>query len=216
MEETVSTMTMDEWLEALASPVPAPGGGAAAALLVATGAALIEMASQMTLGREKYQAVEPLMRESAAAAAALRWSAADLADQDSAAFAGVSAAYALPRATDEEKAERNRRIQAALKQATAVPLRTTECGVGVLEQAAGIAAVVNRNLVSDIGAGVLAARAGTEAAALNVRTNLAALKDAAYVAEQAAVLAALLTRATAAADRAQAAVSRVLEGSARA
>ena len=187
--------SVDGWLEALASEAPAPGGGAAAALLIAVGAALVEMVCNLTIGREKYRDVEPLMLETRTSAAALRRLADRLREEDTAAFESVTAAYGLPRATVEEKAARSVRIQEALRSATSVPLRTAEAGVGVLELAERVAVVANRNVISDAGAAALSARAGTDAAALNVKINLAAIRDPDYVSVQSAAIEAFLARA---------------------
>ncbi len=84
--------TLDGWLDALASQSATPGGGAAAALLVATGAALVEMACGLTLGREKFKDVEALMIATRSAAGDLRARADRLRIEDSAAFDEVSAA----------------------------------------------------------------------------------------------------------------------------
>ncbi len=198
--------TVNEWLEALASEAPAPGGGAAAALLVSTGAALVEMVCNLTIGREKYKSVEPLMIAVRDAAGRLRHDADRLRDEDTTAFEQVAAAYGLPKASEEEKATRATRIQAALRTATSVPLRTTEVGVDVLELAERIASEANRNVISDAGAAALSAQAGAIASSLNVRINLAAIKDAAYTSATAAALQDLLARAERAAGATLAAV----------
>ena len=121
--------TLDAWLAALASASPTPGGGAAAALLIAAGAALVEMACNLTAGREKFIAVDALMREAIASAAALRADAGTLRRADSAAYDAVSAAYALPRTTVEERGARALAIQEALRGATEVPMRQVEAWV---------------------------------------------------------------------------------------
>ena len=203
--------TLTGWLDALASDRPTPGGGAASALLIATGAALVAMACGLTAGREKFRAVDEEMRGALAAATALRAEAQALGPADSDAYDAVSSAYALPKATVEEKAARTASIQGALRGATEVPLRTAEVGVAVLELAAAIAAKANPNVISDVGAGALAARAGTEAAALNVKINLVAIKDQAYVERQGAAIESLLARAGSAAGKVLVAVHAAIE-----
>jgi methenyltetrahydrofolate cyclohydrolase len=203
--------TLAGWLDALASDRPTPGGGAAAALLIATGAALVAMACGLTAGRERFRAVDAEMRRALTAAADLRAQAQALGPADSAAYDVVSAAYALPRATAEEKAARTAAIQLALHGATEVPLRTAEVGVAVLELAAAIAAKANPNVISDVGAGALGARAGTEAAALNVKINLVAIKDPEYADHARTAIAALLARAESAAGTVLDAVHAAIE-----
>ncbi|MDB5058459.1 MAG: fch [Chloroflexi bacterium] len=203
--------TLHGWLDALASDAATPGGGAAAALLVATGAALVEMACGLTLGREKFKDVEPLMLQTRAAASTLRAQADRLRVEDSSAFEEVSAAYGLPRSTPDEKSFRTAQIQRALRHATEVPLRSTETGVAVLELAAAVASSANPNVISDVGAGALSARAGAEASALNVRINLASIKDEGYRADRGAVLADLLQRATVATETVLATVNAAID-----
>lgn len=204
--------TLDGWLAELASARPTPGGGSAAALLIATGAALVEMACNLTAGREKFSAVEPLMREGIAHAEALRLAAGTLRQADSAAYDAVSVAYALPRATVEEKGLRAAAIQAALCGATEVPIRQVEAGAAVLELAARIASSANPNVISDVGAGALSARAGVDAAALNVRINLTLIKDSQYAAAQRNALATLLARSAEATEQVLAAVDTAIGG----
>ena len=59
-------MTMQScrnFVEALASSSPAPGGGGAAALVGAIGAALGNMVASLTIGKKKYAAVEAEIAE---------------------------------------------------------------------------------------------------------------------------------------------------------
>jgi formiminotetrahydrofolate cyclodeaminase len=85
-----------------------------------------------------------------------------------------------------------------LKHATYVPLRILEACVAVLELTSEVIANGNPNVVSDGGAGVLAAHAGMMTAALNVRINLNAIKDETFVDESESLMNALLTRGDAA------------------
>jgi len=203
--------TLAEWIDALASAAPAPGGGAAAALQVCAGAALVEMVCNLTIGRDKYAGVEPLMIETRAAVRALRAQADTLRVDDSAAFGEVSRAYALPRTTLDERATRSSQIQLALRRATEVPLQCCATGVAVLERAEAIAAVANRNVISDIGAAAIAAKAGADASALNVRINLAAIKDNDFCSTTATTLDDLLGRAARSATATLAAVDAVIK-----
>jgi len=113
----------------------------------------------------------------------LRAQLTDLIHQDSTAFDGVMAAYRMPKTTPTEKTARSAAIQEGLKQATYVPLRTLEACVAVLELSPTVIEKGNFNAASDAGAGMLAAHAGMMIAALNVRINLNAIKDEAFVAE---------------------------------
>ena len=178
--------TIAHFLDELASGAPVPGGGAAAALEAALGAALVSMVCHLTIGKEKYRAYEQTMMEARATAEELRAQALALAREDSASYSAVGAAYALPRGSDEQKAARQARIQEALKGATDVPLRTVALAARVVELCAHIVDGANTNAISDVGVGALSARAALDGAALNVKINLALIKDEAFKAATAA------------------------------
>ncbi|HVA91893.1 MAG TPA: cyclodeaminase/cyclohydrolase family protein, partial [Chloroflexota bacterium] len=197
---------------ALAADTPTPGGGSAAALMVATGAALVEMVCGLTLGNEKFRDVEPLMAQSREKARGLRANADALRLDDSLAYDAVMAAYRLPKSTAEEKEARTAAVQEALRGATEVPLRSVVAGVEVLDLAASIVESVNPNAISDVGAGALAARAGAEASALNVRINLLSIKDPTYASMQKAALDALLARAVTTTEHVVSAVRLAMGG----
>jgi len=118
----VRKTTIDEWLSDLASDKPAPGGGAAAGVNAAMGAALVSMVCNLTIGKPKFAEHEAVMREVLAEAERLRGEALQLAEDDAEAFSGVVAAYKLPKSSDEEKAARTAAIQSGLVEAAAVPL----------------------------------------------------------------------------------------------
>jgi len=173
----VHDQAIGTWLEALASSAPAPGGGAAAALSAAIGAALIEMVCNLTIGRPRYAAHEALMREALARATTLRRRALGLAAADARAFGAVTDAYRLPKETDEQARARAERIQAALIRATEVPLETAAVAGEVIELAVRITDGANVNARADIAAAAASARAALETALVNAEANLAALPD---------------------------------------
>ncbi len=178
--------TIGRFLEALASGEPVPGGGAAAALQAAVGAALVSMVCNLTIGREKYREHEATMVQTLREAEELRGRALGLAAADAESFKAVGAAYGLPRATDEEKAARQAAIQAALKGASAAPLQTVALAASMVDLCARIVDISNVNVISDVGVGVLSAQAALDSAALNVKINLAAIKDEEFKATTAA------------------------------
>jgi formiminotetrahydrofolate cyclodeaminase len=100
-----------------------------------------------------------------------------LADEDAAAFRAVFGAYKLPTASDGDKAERRARIQAALREAADVPLRTAAVARSVLHLAESILPGANVNVLSDVAVAAASARAALEAAIVNVEVNRAALDD---------------------------------------
>ncbi|MGH7757335.1 MAG: methenyltetrahydrofolate cyclohydrolase [Vulcanimicrobiaceae bacterium] len=183
------------FLDDLASQRPAPGGGGAAALSGAVGAALVSMVANLTIGKKNYEAVWEDLAAVNAKAEGLRAELARAIEEDVAAFTSVVAAYGLPRATEEEKAARGASIQAALKDATLAPLRAVNACFEVILLAAAAAEKGNLNVISDAGVAVLSANAGLRGAALNVFVNAKAIKDRDFAEKQIAIVNALLARA---------------------
>ena len=181
-----------EFLDALASKNPTPGGGGGAALAGALGAALASMVCNLTLGKEKYAAVQSDMETMVAKTEALRLKLTDLVNADEAAYGVLAAAYKLPKEADEQKKARTAAIQKALINATDTPMQIAVACVEVLKLCSPIADKGNLSAVSDAGVGALLAEAGLRSAALNVYINLGAIKDAAFVAKSRQELDALL------------------------
>lgn len=165
------------FLGAVASSAPAPGGGSVAAHAGALGAALAQMVAGLTIGKKKYAAVESEMKELAIRAAALTNTLSALVKRDAGAYTEVSAAYALPKATDSDTAARDKAIQAALLKAADVPLETARACAEVAELALTAAERGNTNAVSDAGVAALLAEAGCKAASYNVRINATSITD---------------------------------------
>lgn len=198
-------LTLMGFTDALASGEAAPGGGSAAALAGALGAALAAMVARLTLGREQYAAYEAEMTGIAARADMRRAELLRLVDEDTAAYVTVMEAYRLPKADAGQKAERTAAIQAALRHAADIPLATAHACVEVLELAVTVCRHGNRNASSDGVVAALLAHAALEGAARNVRINLTSIKDADYCADAGQQVDALLAAGRAARDKAIAA-----------
>lgn len=183
------------FLDDLASERPTPGGGGAAAVSGAIGAALVSMVANLTIGKKNYEAVWADLEAVNAKAEALRAELTGAIEEDVVAFNSVMGAYGLPRATDEEKAKRVAAIQAALKDATVAPLRAVKACFEVIRLSAAAAEKGNLNVISDAGVAVLSANAGLRSAALNVFINAKAIKDRDFAEKQIAEVNALLAQA---------------------
>jgi methenyltetrahydrofolate cyclohydrolase len=177
-------MTLEAFLDDLASSKPAPGGGSVAALAGSLGAALVSMVANLTVGKEKYRNVEPEVKAILTESETLRHRLLAYIDEDVAAFNVYSAAAKLPRDTDEQKAARSAAIQKALMNAVDPPMNTVKACVEVLDLCRPIAEKGNVQAVSDAGVGALLAEAGLRSAALNVQINLGWIKDANFVARK--------------------------------
>ncbi|MGI8827435.1 MAG: cyclodeaminase/cyclohydrolase family protein [Chloroflexota bacterium] len=176
----VGDQTIDHFLEELAGGTAEPGGGAATALMAATGAALVSMACGLTIGREKYRQQEAAMIRARRDAEALRTQALSLVADDIQAFREVTAAYGLPRGTGAEKDERTACVQAALKGATEVPLHIAILASRVVELCSDVVADVNPNAAGDLAVGALAARGAVDGAVLSVKINLRLIRDSTF------------------------------------
>jgi formiminotetrahydrofolate cyclodeaminase len=178
---SIFDLTLGEFLERLGSSAPTPGGGAAAAVVGALGAALVEMTANLTIGRPRLADVQEQAQRIAQRAADLRGRLERLADADADAFDQVTAAYKLPRADDAQKAARTQAIQSALRVAADVPLQSAQICADVAGLAEEAAPVLNSAVISDVLVGALMAQAALNSAALNVEINLASMTDSAAV-----------------------------------
>lgn len=176
MSDRLVDRTMRAFSEDLASERPVPGGGSAAAYAGALGAALCAMVLRISAKKQ------PDMFDGRISELDnLRTDFLRLVDDDSAAFARVSEAMKLPRKTDEDKALRTQRIQAALLGAARVPLEVAKTARRLLEASEAAMTDASSMTVSDVGVGALMAETSLRGAAMNVMINLAALDDAAQV-----------------------------------
>ncbi|MBC7246448.1 MAG: cyclodeaminase/cyclohydrolase family protein [Actinobacteria bacterium] len=165
------------FLDRLASRSPEPGGGAVSALTGALGAALVSMVGNLTLGKEKYADVQDQVEELLKSSEKLRDELQGLIQKDTEVYAEVSAAYKMPRESEEEKAARAASIQKALKTATEVPFEIAEKCLEVARISLTAAEIGNVGAVSDAGVAALLAEAAAQSAALNVKINVNSIED---------------------------------------
>jgi len=188
----IKDQSIQVFLDELASKAATPGGGSAAAIMGAMGAALVSMVANLTVGKKNYEAVTDDMQEMLATAERLRAELISMIRDDVEAFDQVMGAYGLPRDTDAQKEARGAAIQAALKTATDVPLACARLSREVMELSLPMAEKGNGNVISDAGVAVLAAQAALRSAALNVYINVGAIKDAAFAGDRQRQLEAVL------------------------
>jgi len=176
----IEQRTGTEFLDALASGDPTPGGGGAAAMMGAMGAALVSMVCRLTLGKKGYEGFDAQIRALLDQSEALRLRLAAMVSEDAKAFDTLMSAYRLPKASDPEKAVRSAAIQAGLKVATDAPLACARAAAAVVRLAGAAVEIGNVNVISDVGVGVLAAKAALRSAALNVHVNVPQIHDTAF------------------------------------
>ncbi len=173
----IKDMTIQTFLDELASKASTPGGGGGAAVNGAIGAALISMVANFTIGKKGYEDVQDEFTNILNESEDLRTKLTDAIKDDVDVFNRIMAAYGMAKETDEEKRLRTEGIQAALKEATDVPLTCAKLCRQVINLSELAAEKGNTNVISDAGVALLAGYAGLRSAALNVYINIGGIKD---------------------------------------
>jgi formiminotetrahydrofolate cyclodeaminase len=169
--------TVRQFTEELASNSPAPGGGSVAAVEGAYGAGLIAMVCELTLGNKKYAEHSERVTRIRGEALRLKDRFLEIVDEDTEAFNLVSAAFGMPKATDEEKALRREAIQNGLKQCCLPPYEVLERANEALLLAKELFEGFNTSTASDLGTGVASLCAAVQGAYMNVMINAGSIKD---------------------------------------
>jgi methenyltetrahydrofolate cyclohydrolase len=175
--DMLTSLSVADLLDKIASDSPAPGGGSVSALAASLGAALTSMVCRLTVGKKKYADVQREMEIVLKQSEGLRAQFHAIIDEDTEAFNMVMAAYGLPKETEEQKVKRAADIQEAMKTATLVPLKLMELCLEAMKLVKIIVEKGNQNSLSDAGVAALMLQAGCEGAALNVEINLESLRD---------------------------------------
>jgi methenyltetrahydrofolate cyclohydrolase len=194
--------TIAAFLDQLAARVPAPGGGATAALHAAQAAALLGMVARYSNGA-RYNA--ELMNRIVTEADELREDALALAEADADAFGAVAEAYRLPRETEQEQSARSASISSALAGAARPPADVVRTALLLTSLAEELLPAGNRTMITDVAAAAEAARSAAVTARLIIEVNLKGMTDPVLKDEFAATAAAADT-VIARADRIVAAV----------
>jgi glutamate formiminotransferase/formiminotetrahydrofolate cyclodeaminase len=176
-KKSLLKLNLREFCNETLSDSPAPGGGSVAALMGALGVSLGGMVANLSAGKRGWENKLKYFSECAVKAQQLKDELLFLVDEDTAAFSKVMDAFALPKESAEEKAARTEAIQLANKYAAEIPLRVMETASKAYPVLADMAEKGNPASISDVGVGLLAVRACIDGAAMNVRINLAGLKD---------------------------------------
>lgn len=175
-----STMTIESFLALLSGKDAVPGGGAASALAGAVSASLSRMVASLTVGKGKYADVEEDMNRVLSRAETLRERFLSLMDEDARAFEPLSRAYRLPKDTPEQRLERDRVMESALREAAEPPLKMMEACKDALDLASECAEKGSVLAVSDAGVAASLCRAALEGACLNVLINTQPMLDREY------------------------------------
>lgn len=176
VEVLVQNQPIGEFLERLAARVPAPGGGAVAALHAAQAAALLAMVARYSDG-SAYDTHRPLIDRVRHEADKARQEALKLAQADAAAFSAVAEAYRLPKQTQAERTTREEAIATALAGAAEPPAAVVALADNLVGLGEELLPVGNPNVLPDVAAAADAARAAATTARVNVEVNLSGVSD---------------------------------------
>lgn len=209
----LADMTVTQFVDTVASDAPAPGGGSVAALEGSIGAALTAMVGNLTQGRKKYAEYAEYAAVVEQKGNELKARLLDVMDRDTEAFNVVSAAFGMPKGTDEEKAARSAAIQEGLKGCTKTPMEMMElCADGIALAASLLERGFNDTSASDLGVAFLSLKSGLQGAWLNVLINIGSLKDRVFADECRKQGESLLRRALPLADAGFEKITAMVEG----
>jgi len=174
------SMTLSTFSSAVASDKPVPGGGSVSAYMGSMAAGLVSMVARLTLKKAELKECWPTANGILVETEKLRSALLAQVDRDAESFEALMKAYRLPKATELEKQQRVAEIQAKLKMATEIPLRTAEYAARVLAEARRLVDSANISAISDLETAVVGARAAVQGALANVMINLSGTADVAY------------------------------------
>ena len=166
-----------DFLEQLSSSAPIPGGGGASAAVGAFASALGLMVTNLTVGKKKYADVEEEILEIREKLEQKKQDLVRMVDEDAEAFEPLAKAYRMPKETEEEQAEKEKVMEAALKNAAEAPLCIMKTIVDTMEMIQVLGEKGSRLAVSDAGVAILFAQAALEGASLNIFINTKMMKD---------------------------------------
>ena len=182
-ETQLVAMTLADFADETSSESMAPGGGSISAYMGALGASLGTMVANLSAHKRGWDARWKEFSDWAAKGQQHKAALLRLVDEDTAAFNAIVTALAMPKTSAEEQAVRAAAVQAATKNAAAVPLRVMQTVLAAMELIEAMVIHGNPNSITDAGVGALAARAAVRGAYMNVRTNARGITDHNFAAD---------------------------------
>ena len=180
-EVMIVDKSVSEFVQDTASESPVPGGGSASALAGALAAALSAMVAQLTITKKNDEDSKSSLVHLKDAADALRTELIQGVDRDTAAYQNFLCALRLPKTTPLEQEKRKSEIALAKKEICQVPFSIAENAFDVLKLAGRAVIEGRKDVVTDSAVAVLLAKAAARGALYNVKFNLSAVTDEAYV-----------------------------------
>lgn len=177
----IPTWSCEKFVDETFSKAAVPGGGGVAALVGSIGVALSGMVCNLTTGKKKYAIYEDDIQRILKDAEELKSDLMSLIDKDAENFYPLSQCYGLPANTDEEKAIKEEKMQAALKVAITAPIETVKISYRAIKLHEELATKGSKLAVSDVGCGVLCLKAAMKSGWLNVMINLKSIHDEEFI-----------------------------------
>jgi len=181
--EKLVVKTLTDFMHETASESPAPGGGSISAYVGVLGAALGTMVANLSAHKRGWDERWEEFSNWAEKGKEYHDALLKCVDEDTDAFNKIMKAFGMPKTSEEEKAERQKAIQKATKNAIEVPLKVMQLAHDSLKVIRAMAEFGNPNSVSDAGVGALCARTAVEGAFLNVKINAVGCDDKDYITE---------------------------------
>jgi len=169
--------SFDRFLERLAEPTSAPGGGAASASVSIVASALVSMVAGITVGKKGHEQDEEQLKGIIRRSAELRDELKMLMDEDEIAFNDVVRAWKLPKSTEEEKKKRSTAISVASMGAIRTPWKIASLSQEILRQAELLTRIGIKSAITDAGCAMEFTHASIRGAIENIRINLKSIKD---------------------------------------
>jgi formiminotetrahydrofolate cyclodeaminase len=179
VSENVWDWNINRFLAESASAAPTPGGGSVSAYVGALAASMVCMVANLTLGKEKYKAVEAEIMEILNQAETHLQELKFGLSADMNVFSKFMGVAKMPRTTEAQRFTREQRMQEILLEATDSPLEVARKSLLVLKLAQKLAPIGNKGAISDVGVAAYLAESAMKSAMLSVDINLPQLKDAA-------------------------------------
>lgn len=174
-------MTVEGFVNEVASKSPAPGGGSVSALCGALASALGAMVCNLTIGKKKYADVQEDIQNSLDKIQPLSSQLLDYIDKDTEAFNKVMDAYSMSKTTDEEISLRKKAIQEGMRTAAIVPLEVARISFSIFEALKTIVEKGNKNAVTDALVATMLSKTAVLGALYNVKINLMSIKDEEFI-----------------------------------
>ncbi len=173
--------TLMEYIQAIDSVQPAPGGGSAAGLVGALGTALARMYGHLSINKKKFAALPEDKKnsfiENFEKLTVMEQSLCDAIDRDAQAYECVMSAYRMKHETEEESALRQQAIHQATLEAIQPPMDIMVQSAEALRLCRKLAADGNKSVISDLAIGVIYLAGAAESSSWNVMINLSSLSD---------------------------------------